>query len=266
MAERPAIPPSVELLEDVEFGTGGGRPLRMHIVRPRRAPSGLMPVVVYVHGGWWRAGSRDTGLPRLIPLAERGYFGAAVEYRLTGEAQWPAQIQDCKCGIRYLRTHAAEYGIDAERIGVWGASAGGHLVAMLGSAASVPEFEGDGGWPEQSSAVQAVCDWFGPTDLRLLGHDNPDSHSARLIGGPVKDNLEAATNASPVTYVSAGSAPHLLQHGTEDAQVPVGQSELLHAALQKAGADSTLHTFPGLGHEYLGDDAIADAHAFFENH
>ncbi|HLG10667.1 MAG TPA: alpha/beta hydrolase [Dehalococcoidia bacterium] len=266
MAERPAIPPSVELIEDVEFGTGGGRPLRLHILRPKQPPAGRLPVVVYVHGGWWRAGSRDTALPRLIPLAGQGYFCAAVEYRLTGEAQWPAQIEDCKCGIRYLRAHADEYGIDPRRIGVWGASAGGHLVAMLGSTGSARDLEGVGGWPEQSSAVQAVCDWFGPTDLTLLGHNDPDSHSARLLGGPVKDHLAAAATANPIAYVSPASAPHLIMHGTEDAQVPLNQSELLHAALLKAGAESTLHVFPGLGHEYLGDDAIAEAQAFFDKH
>jgi len=266
VAERPAIPPTVELIEDVEFGIGGGRALRLHIVRPKQPPAARMPAVVYVHGGWWRAGSRDTGLPRLIPLAEQGYFGAAVEYRLAAEALWPAQIEDCKAGIRYLRAHAEQYGINAERIGVWGASAGGHLVAMLGSTGSTPELEGSGGWPEQSSAVQAVCDWFGPTDLTLLGHDDPDSHSARLLGGPVQDDLAAAAKANPITYVSPASAPHLIMHGTEDAQVPLNQSELLHAALQNFDVESTLHVFSGLGHEYLGDDAIAEAHAFFDKH
>jgi acetyl esterase/lipase len=266
MAEQPSIPPTVELQENVEFGTGGGRALRMHNLRPKRPPSDRMPVVVYVHGGWWRAGDRSTGLPRLIPLAERGYFGAAVEYRLTGESRWPAQIEDCKCGIRFLRAQAKEYGIDPERIGVWGASAGGHLVAMLGSTGSARELEGGGGSADQSSAVQAVCDWFGPTDLTLLGHDDPDSHSARLLGGPVKDNLAAAATANPITYVSSASAPHLIMHGGEDKQVPLKQSEVLHAALQEAGAQSTLRVFPGLGHEYLGDDAIAEVHAFFDKH
>lgn len=266
MAEKPTIPVTIDLQEDVEFGTGGGRALRMHILRPKQPSQSRMPVVVYVHGGWWRAGDRSTGLPRLIPLVERGYFGAAVEYRLTGESRWPAQIEDCKCAIRYLRAHAGQYGIDPQRIGVWGASAGGHLVAMLGSTGSAPELEGTGGWADQSSAVQAVCDWFGPTDLTLLGHDDPDSHSARLLGGPVKDNLAVATTANPITYVSSASAPHLIMHGSEDKQVPPNQSELLHAALQKVGAQSTLRVYPGLGHEYLGDRAIAEVHAFFDEH
>jgi acetyl esterase/lipase len=266
MAETVTMPPGVELIEDVEFGSGGDRALGMHIVRPTNPPRRPMPVIVFVHGGWWRAGNRDSGIPSLVPLAEAGYFCASVEYRLTGEAQWPAQIEDCKCGIRYLRAHADQWGIDPDRIGVWGRSAGGHLVAMLGSTGAVAELEGSGGWAEQPSAVQAVCDWFGPSDLRLLGHDAPDSHSAKLIGGPVKDNPDAAGQASPITYVSPDSAPHLIMHGREDAQVPLGQSELLHEALVEAGVESTLRVFEGLGHESLGDAAVAEVHAFFDRH
>ncbi|NQT87653.1 alpha/beta hydrolase, partial [bacterium] len=99
-----------------------------------------LPIVVWIHGGAWRAGTKSLG--RVMPLVERGYAVAAITYRLTGEAQWPAQIQDCKCAIRWLRAHAAEHGIDPDRIGVWGSSAGGHLVAMLGTAGDVEAFEG----------------------------------------------------------------------------------------------------------------------------
>jgi dipeptidyl aminopeptidase/acylaminoacyl peptidase len=104
------------------------------------------------------------------------------------------------------------------------------------------------------------------SDLTLLGHDAPDSPSAKLIGGPVKDNLDAARNASPITYVSPASAPHLIMHGTEDAQVPLSQSEMLDSALLKAGVESTLHVFEGLGHEHLGDEAVEEVHAFFDRH
>lgn len=266
MAEQVTMPAGVELIEDVEFGAGGGRTLRMHVLQPTNPRQRPMPVVMFVHGGWWRRGNRGTGIPSLVPLARKGYFCASVEYRLTDEAQWPAQIEDCKCGIRYLRAHADQWGIDPDRIGVWGRSAGGHLVAMLGSTASAEDLEGTGGWPEQSSAVQAVCDWFGMSDLTLLGHDDPDSHSARLVGGPVKDRVAVARNASPVAHVSPASAPHLIMHGTEDAQVPLTQSELLHEALCKADVESALRVFEGLGHEDLGEEAVAEVHAFFDRH
>jgi acetyl esterase/lipase len=266
VAEQVTLPPGVELLEDVEFGSGGGRALRMHILRPLDPTQRPMPVIVFVHGGWWRAGDRSSGIANLAPLAEQGYFCASLEYRLSGEAQWPAQIEDCKCGIRYLRAHSDLWGIDPDRIGVWGRSAGGHLVAMLGSTASVTELEGTGGWTEQSSAVQAVCDWFGMSDLTLLGHDAPDSASALLLGGPVKDHLDAASRASPITYVSPTTAPHLIMHGTADAVVPSSQSDLLHEMLQNAGVESTLHLFDGLGHEHLGDEAVGELQAFFDRH
>ncbi len=266
MAEQITMPPGAELIEDVEFGVGGGRPLRMHVVRPTNPVLRQMPVIVFVHGGWWRRGNRSSGIASLVPLADKGYFCASLEYRLTDEAQWPAQIEDCKCGIRYLRAHADQWGIDPDRIGVWGRSAGGHLVAMLGSTGLTAELEGSGGWAAQSSAVQAVCDWFGMSDLTLLGHDDPDSHSARLIGGPVKDNVAVAKNASPLTHVSPASAPHLIMHGTEDAQVPLAQSELLHEALRKVGVESTLRVYAGLGHEDLGEAAVAEVHAFFDRH
>lgn len=266
MAVEVTMPPGVELIEDVEFGCGGDRVLRMHVVRPTNPTRRPMPVIFFVHGGWWRRGDRSSGIPHLIPLAEKGYFCASVEYRLTDESQWPAQIEDCKCGIRYLRAHADRWGIDPHRIGVWGRSAGGHLAAMLGSTSSVTEFEGSGGWAEQASDVQVVCDWFGISDLTLLGHDDADSPSARLVGGPVTDNEETARNASPLTHVSSSSVPHLIMHGTEDTVVPPSQSQLLHEALRRAGVESTLRFVEGHGHGDLGESPVAETHAFFDRH
>ena len=125
------VPEHLEWLRDVEFGEGGGRPLHLHLLRPRvRAPA-LSPCLVWIHGGAFRTGSRDSGLRYLPPFAEMGWVCASIEYRLSGEAIWPAQIEDCKCAIRFLRSHSEQYGLDPHRIGVWGSSAGGHLVAML---------------------------------------------------------------------------------------------------------------------------------------
>jgi acetyl esterase/lipase len=266
MADQVIMPSGVEIIEDVEFGNGGGRALRLHIVRPAQPVQEPLPVVVFVHGGWWRSGDRSRGIPSLVALAEKGYLGAAIEYRLTDEAQWPAQIEDCKCAIRYLRAHADYWGIDPDRIGVWGRSAGGHLVSMLGSTAEADDLEGSGGWSEQPSDVQAVCNWFGMADLTLLGHDEPDAPAARLVGGPVRDNVETAKHASPVTHVSSDSAPHLIMHGTQDTVVSPSQSELLQETLTKAGVESTLHFIEGKGHEDLGDEAVAEVHAFFDRH
>ena len=170
------------LISTIEYGTGGGRPLTMHLLQAQPRPSGSAPGLVWVHGGAFRHGSKESGIAKLFPFARRGYVCASIEYRLSGEATWPAQIEDCKAAVRYLRAHADELGLDPERIGAWGASAGGHLVAMLGVAPDRPELEGQGGWAEHSSRVQAVFDYYGPSDLlamteqpSALDHNETDS-------------------------------------------------------------------------------------------
>lgn len=269
-----AVPADVELQRDVEYGKGGGRALRMHILKPKAPPKGPMPVLVWVHGGGWRNGSRDSGLARLAPFARRGYLCASIEYRLTGEAQFPAQIQDCKCAIRFLRARATEFNLDPNRIGVWGGSAGGHLVALLGTSAGIKELEGEGGWQDQPSHVQAVCDWYGPSDLlRILStnaaNDNAKSAVGLLLGGAVKDNKEKAALASPLTHVSKKSPPFLIVHGDKDPLVPLVQSTILRDALKKAGVEVSLLVIEGAGHGFKGpqmeqaEKAVAE---FFDRH
>lgn len=269
----PRIPRDVDVLTDVVYGTGGGRPLKLDIIRPKNLPSAPMPVLVWIHGGAWMAGNKRSGVGLLAPFAKRGYFCAAIEYRFSQEALFPAQIEDCKCAIRYLRAHAEEYRIDPNRIGVWGASAGGHLAALLGASGDAKELEGNGGWPEQSSRVQAVCDWFGPTDFLNLVEDPvsrglPEGPSPedRLVGGPIAEQKEKAIQASPITYVTADDPPFLIMHGNEDRLVPVNQSERFHEALKKAGVDATLHIVEGAGHGFRGKDILAMVERFFDTH
>lgn len=252
------LPDDVEEIRDVVFGTGGGRPLKLNIIRPKNPPKTPMPVVVWVHGGAWRAGSKEGR--RTLPLAQRGYFTMSIEYRLSQEARFPAQIEDCKCAIRWLRAHAKQYNIDPKRIGVWGSSAGGHLVALLGTSGGVKELEGKGGWQSHSSRVQAVCDFFGPTDFTRMSegdshmdHDAPNSPESQLIGGPVQQNKEACRKADPITYLTPDDPPFLVVHGEEDRTVPINQSELLHEALKKAGVDVTFVRVKGGGHGFRGN-------------
>ncbi len=266
-------PPGVEYLTGVQFGLGGGRPLRMEILRPQAASAKPLPVLVFVHGGGWRSGDRFGHLRQLAPFVQKGYLCASIEYRLSGEAIFPAQIEDCKCAIRFLRAQCKKYNLNPDRIGVWGSSAGGHLVALLGTSGGVAELEGTGGWPEQSSRVQAVCDWFGPADLLnsegLLGRipGGPGSPEALLLGGPVAERQELAAMASPVTYVSADDPPFLIMHGDRDRTVPFHQSELLHAALKKAGVDVTFIPIPGAGHGFGPSPEITRAvEEFFAKH
>jgi len=265
------IPPDVEVVRDVEYGTGGGRPLKMHLVRPKSPPAGPMPVVIYIHGGAWRAGSRDAGVRPLARLAQRGYFGASIEYRFSQEARFPAQIEDCKAAIRFLRAKAGDYSIHPDRIAVWGPSAGGHLAALLGTSGGVKELEGTRGNAEFSSRVQAVIDWFGPTDFLKMGknrmdHDSGDSPEAQLVGGPIQENKEKVSRANPITYVTPDDPPFLIMHGDKDDLVPPGQSELLAEALRKAGVEVTLHMVPGAGHGFGGRELDAKVDAFLDRH
>jgi len=259
------VPDDIELLKDVVYGKGGDRDLKLHILRPKTAPKDPMPVLVWIHGGAWVAGSRDSGINLLPRFARRGYFCATIEYRFSKEALFPAQIEDSKCAIRFLRSQAKEYNLDPHRVGVWGSSAGGHLVALLGTSAAVKELEGKGGHAEQSSRVQAVCDFCGPADFPKWGDQ---SHPAvpKLLGGAVKDKPELAAKASPVTHITKDAPPFLIVHGDKDTTVPLSQSEALHAALMKAGIDSTLHVVKGGGHGFGGAEIDKMVDDFFDKH
>jgi acetyl esterase/lipase len=186
---------------------------------------------------------------------------ASIDYRLSQEAIFPAQIEDCKAAIRWLRANASHYNSDPDHLGAWGESAGGHLSALLGTAAGVAAWDRRGGNREHSSRVQAVCDWFGPSDLLQMGvmkggfdHNAPDAPEALLIGGPVQENKDRADRANPITYITPETPPFYIMHGGQDDVVPVGQSELLHRALVDAGLDSTLMIIPGMGHGVMGLD------------
>ena len=172
-------------------------------------------------------------------MVESGeYIGASVGYRLSDEAIWPAQLHDCKAAIRWLRANAKKYNLDPDRIGVTGTSAGGHLVAMLGTGGDVLELEGElGDHLKVSSRVNCVVDQYGPTDLLTMGgfHNNANSPESKLLGGAVQDNKKAARNASPTSYVSKDDPPVLLIHGTNDPVVPFNQSELLLQAHEDCG-------------------------------
>src|SRR5260221_4919549 len=155
-------------------------------------------------------------------MLDQGYAVASLNYRLSGEALFPAQIEDCKAAVRWLRAHAKEYSLDPEHFGAWGSSAGGHLVALLGPSGDVKEFE-KGPHLDQSSRVQAVCDYFGPTDFlqmdahaipdARLKHDLPNSPESRLIGGPIQENKDKVAKVNPITYVTPDDPPVLIVHG-----------------------------------------------------
>jgi len=221
-------------------------------------PSGKpRPLVIWIHGGAWMGGGRANP-PVLFLLRER-IAVASIDYRLSQDAIWPAQIFDCKAAVRYLRANAAKYHLDADHFGVGGDSAGGHLAALVGTSGDAKQLEGELGNPGVSSRVQAVLDWFGPIDLLLMGrqsgpnsliqHDAPDSPESRLLGGPVQQQRELARTANPLTYLDANAPPFLIMHGDADRVVPLGQSTLLAKGLIDAGVEVTMKTVHGAGHE-----------------
>ena len=245
------ISPDVEFLRDVKYGVAGGHPLLADLAKPRDAGNSPLPAIVYFHGGAWQSGSKSDGIPAICFLAQHGFVAVSVGYRLSGEARFPAQIEDCKCAVRFLRTHAKEYGIDPDRIGAMGVSSGAHLAILLGLTGDGPQFANRGGWEEASSRVSAVCDLFAPTDfLRMPAKHLPDAMSAtaRFLGGGIDEVMDRYIAASPVNYVHPSAPPFLIVHGELDPLVPILQSELLRHALENAGADVTFHVVTGAGH------------------
>ena len=230
-----------------------------------------LPVVVFIHGGAWRAGDKRGGARTVVPLVETGqYVGVSIGYRLTGEAVWPAQIHDCKAAIRWLKANAQKYQFDADRIGVTGTSAGGHLVAMLGTSGDSADLDGElGGHLDQNSRVACVVDQFGPSDLLSMGgsHNNANSPESILVGGPLQETKATAIQASPTNYVTKQDPPFLFIHGTDDPLVPFQQSELLHEKLQTAGVASLLVPVEKGRHGNFGTPEVAvRMKQFFDKH
>jgi acetyl esterase/lipase len=260
------------VLRDLAYVPGGHERQKLDLYLPTQTgPSSKRPLIVWVHGGAWLGGSKNP-CPALR-FVSRGYAVASINYRLSQHALFPAQIEDCKAAVRWLRANASQYHYDPNRIGVWGASAGGHLVALLGTTGDVKEFD-VGPNAGVSSRVQAVCDFFGPTDFTKMSsfpstmkHDAPDSPESKLIGGPIQENKDKVQRANPITYVTKDDPPFLIVHGDKDPLVPHNQSEILLDALKKAGIEATLYTVSGGGHGGFKDPQVDILVAeFFHRH
>ncbi len=261
--QRNIVPEGVRLLTDIEYVEGGHPRNRLDLYLPDRTTS-LLPVVLWVHGGGWSSGDKARS-PAAI-LATQHYAVASINYRYSQDAIFPAQLHDCKAAVRWLRANANEYGLDAARIGAWGGSAGGHLVALLGTTGHVETLEGNLGHANQSSTVQAVVDWFGPTDFLTAG---PTEHRSRLLGGDAKSNQEMASLASPITYVSENACPFLIIHGEKDKLVHISQSERFAEALRQADVEATQVTIKDGGHggaKFISPTELDRIRAFFDKH
>lgn len=255
---RPELPAGVRVIKDITYAKAPEQELKLDLYLPAARPEKPLPLIVWIHGGGWRRGSKETN--PAARFVDDGYASASISYRLSPVATFPAQIHDCKAAIRWLRAHAEKYGIDPERIAVWGSSAGGHLVAMLGTSGDVEELEGSLGHPQESSRVQAVVDYFGPTTFTKMDsagssmvHDDAKSPESLLVGGAIQEHPELVRRADPITYVTSDDPPFLIVHGDKDPLVPHNQSELLAAALKENGVEHTLHTAKGGGHGNGGE-------------
>jgi acetyl esterase/lipase len=262
---------------DLRYARVKGTDLLLDLYLPARRPQRPLPLVVFIHGGAWRKGSKWDGAHLAPRMVRRGFAYASMTYRLSQAAIFPAQIEDAKAAIRFLRANAREHRIDPERVGVWGESAGGHLCALLGTAGHARDLDRSGGNVRVSSRVQAVCDCYGPTDfLQMDAHALPgsdtrfadaDSPTSRLVGAPIETVPELCAHANPVTYIRRDDCPpFLILHGAADNRVPPHQSVLLHEALVAAGVDSTLRLIEGAGHSpvvYTDPERLAWIERFF---
>jgi acetyl esterase/lipase len=265
--DRPKIgnEAGVRVDKNLTFATVNGRSLVLDLYRPEKMDSAL-PVVVWIFGGAFRIDNRVAQEHAATWLTQHGFAVAVISYRLSGEALFPAQVHDCKAAVRWLRANAAAYNLDAEHIGAWGPSSGGYLSTMLGVTGGVDALEGELGNGGESSRVQAVVDFYGPSDFLKMDeerlpdgqwHYPADSPESQLVGAPIQQVPEKVREANPITYVNGSAPPFLIIHGTEDLNVPVNQSELLFAALKEAGVGATFFKLVGAGHggsEFWGSE------------
>ena len=254
------IPDGTVILRDMPYVSGGHARQKLDLYLP--PADSAASLIIWIHGGAFKHGDKGDPLP--LECLAAGYALASINYRLSQHALFPAQIEDCKAAVRWLRAHAQEYRLDPERFAAWGPSAGGHLVAMLGVTGNVSAFE-TGEYLDFSSRVQAVVDYYGPTDFLQMDahrlpdgmvHDAADSPESLLVGGAIQENPHKAARANPITYVSADAPPFLIVHGDQDPLVPHHQSVLLDAALRAAGVPVIFYTVVGGGHGHFTDPVV----------
>lgn len=266
-----AVPATVAFERDIPYSSPGGERLELDMARPKNA-KGLSPAIVCIHGGGFRAGNRQHHYALCVQLAERGYVAVTVTYRLAPKHQFPAAVNDVKAAVRWLRANAAKYGIDPNRIGATGDSAGGHLALFLGLTGDVASFDAaEGGNSDHSSRVYCVVDVYGPSDFTKSYDKSVDAAEVLplFLGGDLKTAWHRHILASPLYWVTPHAAPTLAIHGTKDLYVAHEQAVWLIDRLKAADVEAELLTLEGAGHGFQGDDAKraqAAMFAFFEKH
>jgi len=249
---------SVNYVNDVVYSSYGGRDVVLNLLLPTVETSEPYPLIMFIQGSGWLPQNVYRTLPVLVDLARSGYVIASIEYRHSREAIAPAQAQDVKAAIRFMRPNAGQYNINPDKVAVMGTSSGGHLAALVGTSAGEQSFLTDD-YRDQPSNVQAVVDFFGPTDFRQMDdhpsqitHNNPGSPESLVVGGPIQEpSQEQAVRAyNPISYISPEKEmpPFLIIHGDVDPLVPFNQSVLLYEALKDANQEVTFYRVNGAGH------------------
>lgn len=254
---------------DITYRTVDEKPVKLDLALPKEG-NGPFPVVICVHGGAWRLGSKKEMRGWIEYFAEQGYVAVSVGYRLLPDGKWPGQVEDVQTAVRWLRANAAKYNIDPKRFGAMGFSAGGHLVCFLGMIDKHEGFQKKD-YPEHSSKVQCVVDYFGPTDLCYYGSDESAQNAVfePMFGCRFKENEECYKRGSPIHYVSKDAVPFLIFHGTEDRLVPIDQSRKLNEKLKEVGVPVKLIEFKGADHGWTGENNRQSTRAtvdFFKEH
>lgn len=259
---------TIETKTDIVYRTVDGQELKLDLARP--TGDGPFPGILVIHGGGWRAGDKASNREILALLAKSGYVAISPQYRFCPKDIFPAQVHDVKAAVRWLKSHAEEYKLDAKHIGATGFSAGGHLSLMLGVTDPDDGLEGDVPAGAPDSRVQAVVNFFGPTDF--FAEDIPDVSKPLLsdfIGGSAQEQPEAARLASPVTFTTSDDPPILTFQGTKDPLVPHTQAFRLTDAMTKAGAPGRVELLIGASHGWTDGDlkrTMEAAIAFFDTY
>ncbi len=243
----------MKITEDVEVGKVGDYIIYMDFFENEVKSREKTPCILWIHGGAWcdhNLNRKYRPQEEFKTFTDAGYVIACAEYRLTDEAVFPAQIEDCKCCVRYLRSHAEELNIDVDRIYAWGESAGGHLAEMLAATAGKKEFEGNAGNNDYSSDIKAACIWYAPARLEdeymidkygwnanLVGHENPTPKELSWI--------------SSYTYIDEQTVPCLLMHGDADTLVDINQSNMVYDKMKEHKVDVKYVVVPGQGHGFF---------------
>ena len=245
------VPAGVVFEKNIEYSNPDDQHLQLNLARPKEGP-GPFPAVICIHGGGFRAGTREGFNGLCLQLAERGYVAVTVSYRLAPKYQFPAAVYDVKAAVRWMRANAEKYQIDPDRIGTTGGSAGGHLAQFLGVTSGVKKFEGDGGNAEYSSSVKCVVNFYGPSDFTKSYDASVDAKDVLplFLGGNLEQEHRRHIESSPLYWVTPDAAPTLFVHGTKDAYVAHEQAEWIVERMKAADVEATLMTIEDGDHGF----------------